>query len=44
MWVAWLLPHHVAYWTFIRVYANWGESPGDDYKRVCDAWEAEGER
>jgi hypothetical protein len=35
------LPHRVALWTFIRVYANTGEC-GPDYARVYDAWEAKG--
>jgi hypothetical protein len=35
------LPHRVALWTFIRVYANTGEC-GPDYARVYDVWEAKG--
>jgi hypothetical protein len=39
MWVAWHLPHKVALWAFIRVYAKDGQSPGPEYSRVYDAWE-----
>ena len=39
MWLAWRLPHRVALWTFIRVYAADGQSPGPEYKRVYDFWE-----
>ena len=39
MWVAWKLPHRVALWTFIRVYAKDGQAHGSEYKRVYDAWE-----
>lgn len=38
MWIAWKLPHRIALWTFIRVYAKDGQSPGPDYKRIYDAW------
>lgn len=40
MWFAWRLPPRLAYWVFIRVYALDGQGPGEDFKRVCDAWEA----
>lgn len=39
MWVAWHLPHRVAMWTFIRVYAESGDGPGPEYKQALDAWE-----
>ena len=41
MWVAWMLPHKIAYWTFIRVYSLDGQAPGPDYERVCKAWDKE---
>jgi hypothetical protein len=40
IWIAWLLPRQIALWTFIRVYAADGQSPGPDYERVYKAWEA----
>jgi hypothetical protein len=40
MWIAWRLPHRVALWAFIRVYAKDGQSPGPEYSRVYDAWES----
>lgn len=39
MRLAWLLPRRVALWAFIRVYACDGHGPGEEYRRVCDAWE-----
>ena len=39
IWIAWKIPHRIALWTFIRVYAKDGNSPGPEYSRVYDAWE-----
>ena len=41
MWVAWMLPRKVALWAFIRVYALDGNCPGEEYRRVYAAWEAQ---
>lgn len=39
MWVAWRLPHRIALWAFIRVYAKgFAGTPGADYQRVYEAW------
>ena len=37
--IAWWLPHQIALWAFIRVYAHTGDAPGPEYTRVYDAWE-----
>lgn len=39
MWVAWMLPHQVALWAFIRVYAATGDAPGPEYTRAYQHWE-----
>lgn len=39
--VAWKLPRHVAYWAFIRVYAESGDAPGPEFIRACEAWHDE---
>ncbi len=44
MAIAWRLPHRVALWAFIRVYAADGSAPGPDYARVYDAWETRRKR
>lgn len=38
MWIAFRLPKNVAYWAFVRVYANSGIAPGPEYKQVFEAW------
>ncbi len=38
VWLAWRIPHKVALWTFIRVYAHSEMSPGEEYRRVYEAW------
>jgi hypothetical protein len=38
MFVAWRIPHRIALWTFIRVYAKDGQVPGPEYTRVYNAW------
>lgn len=40
MWVAWHLPHRIALWAFIRVYAADGSAPGPDYQRIYNHWES----
>jgi hypothetical protein len=42
MFIAWHIPHRIALWTFIRVYALDGQAPGPEYERVYKAWEARG--
>lgn len=37
-WVANKLPKKIALFAFVRVYAKDGQSPGEDYRRVYDAW------
>lgn len=41
MWIAWKLPRRIAMWTFIRVYAADGQSPGEEYTRVCNFWDSQ---
>lgn len=43
-WVAFHLPRRVALWAFIRVYAADGSAPGEEYRRVHDAWEAQADK
>ena len=38
-WVAFHIPHRIALFTFIRVYAKDGQAPGPEYTRVYNAWE-----
>ena len=44
MWVAWKVPRKIALWTFIRVYALDGQGPGEEYRRVYDAWVKQDEK